>query len=571
MLNLKPVSLLWLSLAIPLLAQSESIQEWPSYDGLDINPIKTRFIEVFESEPNNLEALTQGFEKCSLSSNKLARLSGVNEETMLSVYADNKDIEVELDLDINDLEVSSSVAGCAALAKVILEPIPNNKYKYYQVPSDFTYSYFIYADYEATHQYVHNINGKEHESESNSEYVLHTLYTQAKNPIDSVYSKELYQISNIVMPTIKMKTYSLTLSPQTLSSDGITSVALSRSETGDKLSNSLTIVDKPKGHDSRITIIGNHTLMAMLDGKMHGLMISDNYMYASDKTKNKYTNSCYDLGEKHNVFKIVANNKCVKVSDEQIGGQDVYVDNIYQMTLNSQNRTAEHERTMAKFKADREKRAAERARRLEDNSDDKLSDSRVASYAQKMEEQKRLKAETKQKQEQAKFAKRQQQAKCQVTNSSWVYLGSHCKEGLADGEGSSIDRQGLKFVGTFKAGERVKGDILQNDEMIFSGDLKNDKPDGGAICLFEGEYEECRFFRGKRIDTLYKIRKENAKNLVKIEKIQKQNAMTASQRNGSTNRQSNNGSQPNKPNVMVDALEKEGTRRAASFIFDQLF
>lgn len=562
MLNLKPLGLLVASLAMPLLSQAESIQEWPSYDGLDISPLKTRFIEVFDSKPDNLETLTQGFEKCPLSASKLARLSGVNEEAMLSVYADNKDMKVELDLDINDLEASSSVAGCAALAKVKLKLIPGNKYKFYQVPSNFTYSYLIYADYETTHQYVHNINGKEHKSESSSEFVLHTLYTQRKNPIDSAYPKELYQITKVVMPTIEMKTYSMTLSPLTPPDDGLTSVALSRSETADKLSNSLTIVDKPKGHETGISIIGNHTLMTMLDGKMHGLMISDNYMYASDKTQDKYMNSCYDMGEKHNVFKIVANNKCIKVSDEQIGEQDVYVDNIYQMGLNSKKRTAEHERTMAKFKADREQRAADRAKRLEDNDGENSS---TVSYAQQIKEQKRLKAETKQKEEQAKFTKHHQQAKCQVSNSSWVYLGDNCKDGLAEGEGSSLDRQGLKFVGTFKAGQRIKGDILQNGEMIFSGDLKNDKPDGGAICLFEGEYEECRFFRGKRIDTLYKIRKENAKNLAKIEKIQKENAVTASQGNGG------NKGQSNKPNAMVDALEKEGTRRAASFIFDQLF
>lgn len=134
---------------------------------------------------------------------------------------------------------------------------------------------------------------------------------------------------------------------------------------------------------------------------------------------------------------------------------------------------------------------------------------------------------------------------------------------MANGKGSAVDRQGLAFEGTFKAGRRVKGDIHQNGQMIFSGDLKDDKPDGSAICLFEGEYEECRFFRGKRIDTLYKIRKENAKNLAKMEKIQQENAMAPSR--------DNSANQSDGSNVMVDALEREATKRAASFIFDQLF
>lgn len=48
-----------------------------------------------------------------------------------------------------------------------------------------------------------------------------------------------------------------------------------------------------------------------------------------------------------------------------------------------------------------------------------------------------------------------------------------------------------------------------------------------------------------------------------MEALQKENAMAASHGGNSDN---GGGS-----NVMVDALEKEATKRAASFIFDQLF
>ncbi len=158
------------------------------------------------------------------------------------------------------------------------------------------------------------------------------------------------------------------------------------------------------------------------------------------------------------------------------------------------------------------------------------------------------------------------EAKCSLNNQNWAYLGDNCLDGLADGEGSSVDKQGLKFIGSFKTGNRVTGDIHQDGEMIFSGDFKQDKPDGGAICMFEGEYEECRFFRGKRIDTLYKIRKENAKNLAEMKQIQAQQEPNQESISQDQNRNNNGQS-----NIVVEAIKKEGTKRAASFIFDQLF
>ena len=562
----KPLGLLLGCMGLSAVVHSESIHEWPSYEGLNLEPMKARFIEVFESEPSNLDQMTMGFKECGLTSDKAGKLSGINIEAMESVFADNKDMDVEVDLDVDELTVSSTPQGCAALAKVKLEPIPGNKYKYYQVPGDFTHSYLIYADYETEHEYVHNINGTEHKSETSSKNEIHSFIKLHSAPLDPLFPKEIYSVSKVTMPTLDMTSYSLNLSPKASSTVGIINVGLSRSENSGKLSNALNISEKPKGHDTAMSMMGNHTYMYMVDGEIHGLMISENYMYSSDKTQEPYTNSCYNMGEKYDVFKVVGDKKCVKASDEQIGQADVHVDAIYKMQLDSKKRMAamqdNHKQRMAKLEADREKRLSER-----ESSKSNVSTSMGGIFAAgttALEDKQRLAEKEKQKKKDAQFAKTQQQAKCQLQNNNWAYLGTNCKDGLAEGEGSSLDRQGLKFVGTFKAGQRVKGDILQDGEMIFSGDLKNDKPDGGAICLFEGEYEECRFFRGKRIDTLYKIRKENAKNLAKMEKIQKENALAA-QRNNSSN------SQPKQSNAMVDALEKEGAKRAASFIFDQLF
>jgi hypothetical protein len=160
----------------------------------------------------------------------------------------------------------------------------------------------------------------------------------------------------------------------------------------------------------------------------------------------------------------------------------------------------------------------------------------------------------------AEFSQLQSRAKCKLKNPNWAYTASNCKQGLAHGKGNAQDIQGLKFTGMFTAGLRTKGEIHQDGEMIFSGSLVDDKPDGNAICLHEGEYEECRFYKGKRIDTLYKIRKENAK--MKEEIARSRAAQTTSYR-----------SAPAKgvADYAVDAMQREAADRAADFIFDSLF
>ena len=95
--------------------------------------------------------------------------------------------------------------------------------------------------------------------------------------------------------------------------------------------------------------------------------------------------------------------------------------------------------------------------------------------------------------------------------------------------------------------------------MIFSGSLVDDRPEGHAICFYEGEYEECRFFRGKRIDTLYKIRKENAKHQFNAQPVQQAQTKQAYPQ------------QKGMDDYATDALKREGASRAASFVFDLLW
>ncbi len=59
---------------------------------------------------------------------------------------------------------------------------------------------------------------------------------------------------------------------------------------------------------------------------------------------------------------------------------------------------------------------------------------------------------------------------------------------------------------------------------MYDGSLENGKPNGKGVCFHEGEPEECKFYHGKRIDSLYKQRIEMAKQQKlmdeKLEKMQ---------------------------------------------------
>lgn len=61
-----------------------------------------------------------------------------------------------------------------------------------------------------------------------------------------------------------------------------------------------------------------------------------------------------------------------------------------------------------------------------------------------------------------------------------LYIEGNDLSKLAD---VAINADGLRYQGNFKAGQRVDGEIYQNGEMIFAGQLVEDKPHGEALCL----------------------------------------------------------------------------------------
>lgn len=345
---------LFLRLALSVMTYSDTIQEWPTRDGINLEPAKQRFIELFESDPENFIGLIQGVDECQLDVKKIDRISNVNYEALAAPYKnmENMEAEIDLDIDIDKLIISSTAEGCTALSETKLELLPYDVYGHYRVSPMFTHSFLIHTDYSVDSEYVFKIEGgADHESESSSETISYLFYSAPNVPTDKAYPQEIYEISEVKTDVFQLKNYSLTLVSSSVPVNGPSYVTLTRSTNDGVLKNSLNLIGKKEGLES-IEMIGNHTLTSMLGGEMHGLMIHDNHAFASDKSKEPYTYTCYDMGEKFNVFKKLANNTCAKVEDDQIDMSGVYVDQIYQIQLDSQAEVAGFKRKVAtKMKA----------------------------------------------------------------------------------------------------------------------------------------------------------------------------------------------------------------------------
>ena len=115
--------------------------------------------------------------------------------------------------------------------------------------------------------------------------------------------------------------------------------------------------------------------------------------------------------------------------------------------------------------------------------------------------------------------------RCKTKEAGWIYKGKQCKNGFAHGRGEAVNTEKqLSYIGQFSQGQRTNGKILYKGTPMYDGSLENGKPNGKGVCFHEGEPEECKFYHGKRIDSLYKQRIEMAKQQKlmdeKLEKMQ---------------------------------------------------
>ena len=223
----------------------------------------------------------------------------------------------------------------------------------------------------------------------------------------------------------------------------------------------------------------------------------------------------------------------------------------------------------------------------------KLAKDQAAYLNNKITKEKKVNSDRIAKIARAKKAKQQSYQKrlakqaCKVNSNDWIYLSKSCKNGLANGRGEAVnDEKNLKFVGQFILGDRTQGELYVNEQLMYDGPIKNGRPHGTGTCIYQNEPEECKYYKGKRTDVLYKQRIEFIKQrelMAQSEKRINKSLKDSEQRMNESlskmeaqqiiNRSAGSRSAEGKGlgDYAASALKKKAADEAADFIFDQLF
>lgn len=158
---------------------------------------------------------------------------------------------------------------------------------------------------------------------------------------------------------------------------------------------------------------------------------------------------------------------------------------------------------------------------------------------------------------------------CTLYDSKWIYLSDSCLGNLAHGIGQAKTITGLTFIGVFDKGYRVKGEIYLNNTLMYDGDLKDGKPHGEGVCIYKGEPESCKYYKGKRIDVLFKQRIEFK---YQRNELKEQTRILAKQQEVIENKLANIPAfSAQQDNTMGNVLKRKATEKAIDLLFDKLF
>ena len=169
--------------------------------------------------------------------------------------------------------------------------------------------------------------------------------------------------------------------------------------------------------------------------------------------------------------------------------------------------------------------------------------------------------------------------KCRLKEAGWFYQSSQCRSGLAHGVGQAVNKsKNLSFKGRFVNGQRVKGEILYGGQPMFDGTLLNGRPNGVGICFYKNEPEECKFYKGKRVDAIYKQRLANIEQqekmdakLAEMKQIQKQQSDQISQIKGQVNAAGQHSAGPSVGQQIGDYAMRKAGEKVMDKLFDKLF
>lgn len=168
---------------------------------------------------------------------------------------------------------------------------------------------------------------------------------------------------------------------------------------------------------------------------------------------------------------------------------------------------------------------------------------------------------------------------CRLKESGWIYKSSQCRSGLAHGTGEAVNRaKNLSFKGRFENGQRIKGEVLYAGQPMFDGTLLKGRPNGVGICFHKNEPEECKFYKGKRVDVLYKQRlalasqeqKMDAK-LAEMKKMQQQQNDRISKMQGQVNSAGQRSQGSTVGQQIGDYAMKKAGEKVMDKLFDKLF
>ena len=158
---------------------------------------------------------------------------------------------------------------------------------------------------------------------------------------------------------------------------------------------------------------------------------------------------------------------------------------------------------------------------------------------------------------------------CTLHNPKWIYLSESCLGGVAHGFGQAKTTTGLMFVGDFKDGYRIQGEIYANNILMYDGNLKNGRPHGDGVCIYRGEPESCKYYKGKRIDVLF-IQRIEFKH--QRDELKEQTRILARQQEFIENRLTNPPiNRAPQDNVITNAIKRKAAEKAMDLLFNSLF
>ncbi|MFC3153030.1 ankyrin repeat domain-containing protein [Litoribrevibacter euphylliae] len=107
-------------------------------------------------------------------------------------------------------------------------------------------------------------------------------------------------------------------------------------------------------------------------------------------------------------------------------------------------------------------------------------------------------------------AKQLQEAQvCPMYDFDWFYTGQSCEDGYAHGSGTAVNPYtDTEFKGQIQYGEPLEGTLYKHGQHIYEGKFEKGVAHGSGICFYRGSPEECRYYKGERVDALHKQRLE---------------------------------------------------------------